>query len=53
VTTGEGAESLLATIAFYLDDSRGWPKKLRAFYEVTNAALRWPCSLRKFLPPSA
>jgi AcrR family transcriptional regulator len=42
VAAGEGADSLLATIAFYLDDSRGWPKKLRAFYEVTNAALRWP-----------
>ena len=39
---GEGAETLLATIAFYLDDSRGWPKKLRAFYEIMNAALRWP-----------
>jgi AcrR family transcriptional regulator len=42
VAEGEGAESLLATIAFYLDDSRGWPKKLRAFYEIMNAALRWP-----------
>jgi len=38
----DGIESLLATITFYLDDSRGWPKKLRAFYEVMNAGLRWP-----------
>jgi AcrR family transcriptional regulator len=38
----DGVQSLLATIAFYLDDSRGWPKKLRAFYEVLDAGLRWP-----------
>ena len=38
----DGIDSLLAAIAFYLDDSRGWPKKLHAFYEITNAALRWP-----------
>jgi len=38
----DGLESLLTTIAFYLNDSRGWPKKLRAFYEVMNAGLRWP-----------
>jgi AcrR family transcriptional regulator len=38
----DGIDSLLATIAFYLDDSRGWPKKLRAFYEVMDAGLRWP-----------
>jgi len=38
----DGVRSLLATIAFYLDDSRGWPKKLRAFHEVINAGLRWP-----------
>ncbi|HEX2365177.1 MAG TPA: TetR/AcrR family transcriptional regulator [Bradyrhizobium sp.] len=38
----DGIRSLLATIAFYLDDSRGWPKKLRAFHEVMNAGLRWP-----------
>jgi AcrR family transcriptional regulator len=37
-----GLRSLLATIAFYIDDSRGWPKKLRAFHEVMNAGLRWP-----------
>lgn len=37
-----GAQSLLAAIAFYLDDSRGWPKKLHAFYEVMNATQRWP-----------
>jgi AcrR family transcriptional regulator len=37
-----GVDSLLATIAFYLDDSRGWPKKLRAFHEIINAGLRWP-----------
>jgi len=42
VSTENGVDSLLATIAFYLDDSRGWPKKLRAFHEVINAGLRWP-----------
>ena len=40
--TDDGIQSLLASIAFYLDDSRGWPKKLRAFHEVMNAGLRWP-----------
>ena len=38
----DGIRSLLASIAFYIDDSRGWPKKLRAFHEVMNAGLRWP-----------
>jgi AcrR family transcriptional regulator len=42
VPTDDGVRSLLATIAFYIDDSRGWPKKLRAFHEVMNAGLRWP-----------
>jgi len=42
VPTDGGVDSLLATIAFYLDDSRGWPKKLRAFHEIMNAGLRWP-----------
>jgi AcrR family transcriptional regulator len=42
LSTEDGVDSLLATIAFYLDDSRGWPKKLRAFHEVINAGLRWP-----------
>jgi AcrR family transcriptional regulator len=42
VPTDDGIHSLLATIAFYIDDSRGWPKKLRAFHEVMNAGLRWP-----------
>jgi AcrR family transcriptional regulator len=42
VLTDDGVNALLATIAFYLDDSRGWPKKLRAFHEVINAGLRWP-----------
>ena len=37
-----GLASLLAGISFYINDSRKWPKKLRAFYEVMNAALRWP-----------
>ena len=40
--TDDGLRSLLASIAFYIDDSRGWPKKLRAFHEVMNAGLRWP-----------
>ncbi len=40
--TDDGIRSLLVSIAFYLDDSRGWPKKLRAFHEVMNAGLRWP-----------
>lgn len=38
----DGLDSLLGAITFYLDDSRGWPKKLRAFHEVMNGALRWP-----------
>jgi len=42
LATKDGIDSLLATIAFYLDDSRGWPKKLRAFHEIMNAGLRWP-----------
>ena len=42
LSTEDGVDSLLATIAFYLDDSRGWPKKLRAFHEIINAGLRWP-----------
>ena len=37
-----GLETVLLLIAFFIDDSRSWPKRLRAFYEVTNAALRWP-----------
>lgn len=37
-----GLETVLSLIAFFIDDSRSWPKRLRAFYEVTNAALRWP-----------
>ena len=42
VPAPDGLESLLARIAFYIDDSRGWPKQLRAFYEVMDAGLRWP-----------
>ena len=42
VPLDDGLRSLLATIAFHLDDGRGWPKKLRAFHEVMNAGLRWP-----------
>ena len=42
VGSRDGIDALLSSIAFYLDDSRGWPKKLRAFYEVINAGLRWP-----------
>ena len=38
----EGRESILARIAFYMDDNRGWPKQLKAFYEVMEASLRWP-----------
>jgi AcrR family transcriptional regulator len=37
-----GREALLAGIAFYFNETRRWPRKLRAFFEVTNAALRWP-----------
>lgn len=40
--TRTGREALLASIAFYFNDSRTWPLRLRAFFEVTNAALRWP-----------
>ena len=42
VPTDSGIDALLASIAFYLDDSRGWPKKLRAFHEIINGGLRWP-----------
>jgi AcrR family transcriptional regulator len=38
----EGLDSVLATIAFHLDASRGWPKKLRAYHEIIDAGLRWP-----------
>jgi AcrR family transcriptional regulator len=38
----EGLEGLLSAVGFYLDDSRGWADQLRAYYEVANAALRWP-----------
>jgi AcrR family transcriptional regulator len=37
-----GRETLLKGIAFYIDDARTWAKKLKAFHEVINAALRWP-----------
>lgn len=37
-----GLEPILTGIAFYMDDSRSWPKRLKAFHEVMNAALRWP-----------
>jgi AcrR family transcriptional regulator len=40
--TPDGREALLARIAFYLDDSRGWPKRLKAFYEVIDAGMRHP-----------
>jgi TetR/AcrR family acrAB operon transcriptional repressor len=42
VPAPEGRESLLTRIAFYMDDSRGWPEQLKAFYEVMEAGLRWP-----------
>jgi hypothetical protein len=41
-----GRDSLLTRIAFYMDDSRGWPKQLKAFYEVMEAGLRWPSITR-------
>jgi TetR/AcrR family acrAB operon transcriptional repressor len=37
-----GREAVLAAIAFYFDETRKWPKRLRAFFEVMNAGLRWP-----------
>lgn len=40
--TRSGREALLASIAFYFNETRKWPKRLRAFFEVMNAALRWP-----------
>lgn len=40
--TAAGLEPILTGIAFYMDDSRSWPKRLKAFHEVINAALRWP-----------
>jgi AcrR family transcriptional regulator len=42
VPSAEGLDAVLEAIAFYIDDSRNWTKRLRAFHEVTNAALRWP-----------
>ncbi len=42
VAAPEGRETLLKSIAFYMNDSRGWPKQLKAFYEVMEAGLRWP-----------
>ena len=37
-----GREAVLAAITFYFDETRKWPKRLRAFFEVMNAGLRWP-----------
>lgn len=37
-----GLEALLGAIAFYVEDSRKSPTRLRAFYEVLNAGLRHP-----------
>src|SRR4051794_11027309 len=34
-----GREAALAAIAFYFDETRKWPRRLRAFFEVMNAAL--------------
>lgn len=39
---GSGCEAILQAIAFHIDDSRTWPRRLRAFHEVLNAGLRWP-----------
>lgn len=38
----KGLELLLAAVAFYIDDSRRSPARLRGFYEVLNAALKRP-----------
>ena len=35
-----GLEALLDGVAFYIEDSRRTPPRLRAFYEVLNAGLR-------------
>src|SRR5262249_9646465 len=35
-----GREALLASIAFYFNETRKWPRRLRALFEVTNAGLR-------------
>jgi AcrR family transcriptional regulator len=37
-----GREAVLAGITFYFNETRKWPKRLRAFFEVMNAGLRWP-----------
>jgi AcrR family transcriptional regulator len=37
-----GLEAVLDGIAFYFNETRKWPKRLRAFFEVMNAGLRWP-----------
>jgi AcrR family transcriptional regulator len=36
-----GREAVLAAIAFYFNETRKWPRRLRAFFEVMNAGLRW------------
>lgn len=38
----KGLELLLSAVAFYIDDSRRSPARLRGFYEVLNAALKRP-----------
>jgi AcrR family transcriptional regulator len=40
--TTSGREALLEGIAFYFNETRKWPRRLRAFFEVMNAGLRWP-----------
>jgi AcrR family transcriptional regulator len=42
VAKAAGREAILEAIAFHIDDSRTWPKRLRAFHEIVNAGLRWP-----------
>lgn len=42
VANARGREAILKGIAFHIDDSRTWPKRLKAFHEILNAGLRWP-----------
>lgn len=41
-STSSGRAALLEGVAFYFTETRKWPKRLRAFFEVMNAGLRWP-----------
>jgi transcriptional regulator BetI-like protein len=39
---GQDRRQPVGEIGIVFNETRKWPKRLRAFFEVTNAALRWP-----------